>query len=850
MELLERAEQLATLADQLAQAGRGGRFVLVSGEAGAGKSALIREFVAQHAGDADTLIGRCDDLFAPRPLGPLADMARGRPGSLATALAAGDESAAFDAFLSLLASPPSPLVVVLEDLQWADEATLDLLNFVARRLDVLSCLIIATHRDDLAPNHPLRRVSGSFVGPAVTRLHVPPLSIDAVRLLLGDRAGDAESFHAQTGGNPFFVVEALQCQPGELPATVRDVILARTVGLTGPARDALDAAAVLGRIDENLVQVVGDCDSRAVDECVAAGLLVDVGGHQTFRHDIARQAIEDAMTPLRRRQLHARALTALGADADVVQLAHHAIAAGDREAIVEFATRAGDQCVTLGAHRQATILYGSAAVHADRLEPAAQLRLHQARAKACLVSERTEEAVAAGEAALALMEDDPDLGGFETWMSDVYWLADRKQESWAILQRALERLEADGESSSLAFATAKLACHHLMTGEYEQVADYADAAREMAERQDDEETAIYAMGIYGAALTCVGDKTGLDLMEDVVRRAKPAGLVVEVCRTGSNLGEAYLGFALPARAMAVFDEILPVAVESDLQMRISCVTLGRAHALTLLGRWDEASLQTRVVAEQPDLMSTHRCMIAWFLGRIRARRGDPAPFELLETEEQQYIAPVRLSRAEAAWLAGDDDAARREVAEVLPHLTVLEMINVRGAASWAHRLGLEWTADFSYDPIPEVVAGNARAVAEFWKARGCIYESADALSDSNEVDDLREAHDRLTEMGARPLAMRVARKLRDLGARDVPRGPRATTRANAAGLTARELEIAALLIRGMTNTEIADELVLSQKTVEHHVSAVLSKLAVRNRRQVAHAAQEFGIELRDTTAAS
>ena len=200
--LLERAEQVTTIAERFARLDRSGHLVLISGEAGAGKSALVQEVIDHHVGGAEVLVGRCDDLFAPRPLGPLTDIARGRPGPLADALASGDQPAVFDAVLTELAATPHPTVVVLEDLQWADEATLDLLRFVTRRLDSLPCLILATHRDDLPTDHPIRRAVGTLVGPQVTRLHVPPLTVDAVRSLVGDRPIDPVSLHTTTGGNP------------------------------------------------------------------------------------------------------------------------------------------------------------------------------------------------------------------------------------------------------------------------------------------------------------------------------------------------------------------------------------------------------------------------------------------------------------------------------------------------------------------------------------------------------------------------------------------------------------------------------------------------------------------------
>lgn len=157
---------------------------------------------------------------------------------------------------------------------------------------------------------------------------------------------------------------------------------------------------------------------------------------------------------------------------------------------------------------------------------------------------------------------------------------------------------------------------------------------------------------------------------------------------------------------------------------------------------------------------------------------------------------------------------------------------------------MAWAADSSTDePTVHLRSGDNHALGKFWATRGYPYESADALADSDDVDDVRRAFEQLTALGARPRAQMAARRLRELGARDVPRGPRASTRANAAGLTTRELEVTALLAAGLTNAAIAERLVVSQKTVDHHVSSVLTKLAVSTRRQVARAAADLGLEL-------
>jgi DNA-binding CsgD family transcriptional regulator len=209
---------------------------------------------------------------------------------------------------------------------------------------------------------------------------------------------------------------------------------------------------------------------------------------------------------------------------------------------------------------------------------------------------------------------------------------------------------------------------------------------------------------------------------------------------------------------------------------------------------------------------------------------------------------VRIARAEAAWLAGDQARASAEVEAAIPFSEAHpEPWTVGELAHWASRVGVPWTPVGPVpDPFHQTLRGDATGAAAFWQSRGCAYEAADVLADSDEVADLRQAHDELTALGALPRARLVARRLRELGARDVRRGPRASTRANPAGLTARELDVARLLVQGLTNAQIAERLYLSAKTVDHHVSAVLSKLAVPHRRAVAAAAATLGLDLADT----
>jgi DNA-binding NarL/FixJ family response regulator len=148
-------------------------------------------------------------------------------------------------------------------------------------------------------------------------------------------------------------------------------------------------------------------------------------------------------------------------------------------------------------------------------------------------------------------------------------------------------------------------------------------------------------------------------------------------------------------------------------------------------------------------------------------------------------------------------------------------------------------------PYALQIAGERSRAAERWRELGCPYEAALALADSDEEAQLRRALDELQQLGARPAAATVARRLRERGARGLPRGPRPLTRQNPANLTPRELEVVGLVVEGLSNAEIAGRLVLSQKTVEHHVSAILRKLEVGSRGLAASAAVRLGLAAQD-----
>ena len=309
-ELLERTEELALLAECLDSVRRDsrGRVVLVSGEAGVGKTALLRRFCEDHGSSARILWGGCDPLFVPRPLGPLLAIGEAAGGEL-EAVVAGSDVMAHEVVAAFARGVRGPTIFVLEDVHWADEATLDVLRLLARRVETIPVLVVATYRDDeLDRAHPLRLVVGELAtSEHVTRRRLSPLSPSAVAQLADPHGFDTDELFRKTGGNPFFVVEALAAGPDEIPATVRDAVFARAARLDPVATRLLEAVAVVPPRGELwLLEALDEDAVERLEECLGSGMLESAPGSVAFRHELARLAIEESISLKRKVDLHRR----------------------------------------------------------------------------------------------------------------------------------------------------------------------------------------------------------------------------------------------------------------------------------------------------------------------------------------------------------------------------------------------------------------------------------------------------------------------------------------------------------------------------------------------------------------
>lgn len=848
--LLERADHLTALEGQLSSvlgSGRG-RIVFIGGEAGVGKSALARRFCGDCAPSTRILIGACDPLFTPRPLGPFLDIAPIVGGDFQALAERGARPYEIAAALGhvLAAGPPS--VLLIEDAQWADEATLDALHFLARRIESVGSLILVTYRDDLDRSHPLRILLGELpAGDSIARLRLAPLSLSAVAALAEPKGVDAAELFRMTAGNPFFVTEALAAGAIAISPTVRDAVLARAARLPLDALTLLEAVAIVPQAAELwLLEQLAQESLEGMSACLASGILSPVDGAVRFRHELARLAIEESLTPIRRLALHRRALHALesppsGAP-DVARLAHHAEAAADTDATLRFAPSAAARAAMIGAHREAAAHYAQALKAATDLPPLERAKLFGRHADESFLADDFPASIASGWDAVAYFREagDPLQEGAALWdLSHHLRCTGHANEADEVGTRAIALLEQMPAGHELAMAYATFASLRMNAEDVEGARAFGQRATALAETLGDIEAQVHVLNTLGTAELLGGDAGGVVKLQRSLDLARAAGLEEQVGRAYVNHGWA----ATRSRWYVDFDRWLAdgrdYCEERGLVFWEHYVLAYGSRAALDRGRWPEAiELAQRVERDPRTRLPRLHALVT--LALIRARREDPecwAPLDealaLAEpTGQLQYLAPVAAARAEVAWLEGRPHLVREATDAALALAVQWRASWVIGElACWRWRAGVESLPDGGIEPYSREIAGDWEAAARLWEARECAYEAALARLGASEEVPLRDALSTFQRLGAHATARVAARRLREIGARDLPRGPRPSTRANDARLTMREMDVLALVAQGLRNAEIATRLILSPKTVDHHLTAILSKLGAQSRAQ-------------------
>ena len=860
IELLERDEQLQRLRQAFALAKRGhGRLVAIAGEAGTGKTTLVERFVGALGTQARVHRGACENLSTPEALLPLRDILRasGEPfdPSLGTVHS-------FERLLRLVAASDATCVLVIEDLHWADTATLDLIRFLARRIGAQPVLLLLTFRDEeLDARSVVRNVLGEAVTGSLERLTLEPLSKDAVSQLAAAAGRRGEEIYALTAGNPFMVSEALAVE-GDLPtAAVRDATLARAARLGPDARAVLEAVAIFPRrADTSIIAELVGGDLSGLDACVEKGMLSLDGALLRFRHELARRAIEASIAPRVKRVLHQTVVNELvrRPNARASEIAHHADRAGDIPTQLQFAPIAGNEAARAGAPREAAAHYAAILHHRERIDAATLTDTLERYAEQSYLMGAVDAAMRAMREAAGLRRQSGEtvrLGNDLTRLTRFAWMSGRRDEAEGFVAEAIAVLEQAPPGGELAWAYSHKSQLEMLASLTVSAIEWGQRALVLAQRLGEEEIVVHALANIGTAKADSQRPEGFDDLNQSLELATARRFDDHVERASCNLTCSHYTRRDYAQALAYVERGVTYAASRQLIHWEGYLRGWRAMVLLDQGHWHGAEDEIELILSRAYGSGVYRFPALVALARLRIRRGDvdsETPLQearglsatLAELQRSVYIAALA---AERVWLGvADGKAAADEALALLQEVYALaHQRQVRWAAEdmalWLHVLGRE-VADTSglSSPYRDHCEGRWQEAAAGWRELARPYEEAIALSGGDEAAQ-RAAIEIFDRLGAAPAAARIRRQLRAGGARTVPRGPIAGTRANAAGLTRRQVQVLVLVDEGLSNLEIADRLCISPKTAEHHVSAVMARLGVATRRNAASAARSRGL---------
>lgn len=863
--LLERDAELGVLTELLDRAGDGsGEVALVTGEAGIGKSALVQEFV-ETVEDGKVLWGQCDDLLTPRPLGPIHDMGREIGGAIGEALRDGfDRIGIFEVVMDELQSPPSPTLFVVDDVHWADEATIDLLTFLGRRITGIPTVMILTYRpEEVAPGHPLIQTLAAMPPNAVTRMELAPLSEIAVDQLTheADRSIDTRIAFELTSGNPFYVTEILAAggwEPDQVPSSVAQVVTTRLGRLPKETRRVAELVSVVpSRVDFELLRACEPLWSEALEPAEEIGLVTLGARTVSYRHELARRAVEAEMPELRRRALHRRVLDGLieVGDPEPAAVVHHATRAGADDMLAEWGPRAARAAVRAEAHREALAHYERTAAVADLIEEADRASIFEQLASESLNAGRHNQALDAINRALSVHEsrnDDAARSKALIARSWIHWVEARREKGYADSQEAARLLEPLEEGPVHALLQAHVARISMADWRLADALELGQQAIRLAEKYDQPSALANALNTVGTSKLLREEDEGEQYLARSMKVAQQASSEQDVDLSrfaGGAVPHAHINLATTAiearrysRARQAIYDGLAYARDSERIGHVDYLDATRARLLMETGELDEAVRLGDEVLSRSRQLGVSAVPAAYAAGRACVRTGASAAERYLErawdvadqSGELQRTGRVVFARAELAWYRDDLSDLVDALGEVLAEGTSLGFPWVAGeAALWLRRAGIQPEESPVAEPFRLMMEGSFIEAAASWADIGCPYEQAECLTETGEPSSMIEGLKLLDDLGAVPLARLTRSRLRRMGVKGVPRGPRPATRENPYGLTPRQMEVLALVADGLTNTEIAERLYLSVRTVDHHVSAILTQLGVDNREDAA-----------------
>jgi len=863
MDLIERDEFLDVVRKRFDEVVTGeGHCILIAGEAGIGKSSLVKAFCKSVEHRCEIFQGTCDALFIPRPLGPVLDIIWQIPEvNWADTQTPADKSVLFGRFFYELANRTKPTIVVFEDIHWADEATLDFIKFLARRISRLHCLFILTYRDDeVHIQHPLRNVLGQLPADSFTRLQLTALSLKGVEELSAERGYNAEEVFAITGGNPFYVHEILAGYNVGIPDNIRDSILSSYKKLDGKTREMWEILSVLpSGFEMKYLEKLEPGYADAIGNCLDLKILVTKRGLIFFKHELYRRTIESSLSPMVRISWNKKILDLLQEkfeeNGELERIVHHAKNANENEIVVKYAPLAGKQAASMGAHFEAARFFLTAIEYYQGNDNDVLLQFYQSYAFECYLTNQIREAIIYGTKAHNILSKSNDVerkGNCLRFLSRFWWFNGNGKRAEDYARQAIEMLADQPASRSKAMAFSNMSQLKMLSDERAECLEWGEKAIEMAKELNDDETLSHALNNVGTVLMRVPSsrQKGIGLLQQSLAIALNISQDDHIVRAYINLGSN----AVVMRDYAVAKKNLELGAqyceERDIDYGRPYLYVFKSRMLVDTGYPGEALAVVNELLKnenQPPIIKIGALVVA---ATVRMRRGEMDVLPLLleakekafETREPQRILPVLVACLEYEWLSGqrfvDDESIDYTIALIENSGNVYDRSQF---AFWLCRArGQKIQLKECFEGFHVENEENALKASALWKQLGCPYEQAHTLFFGTEADK-KMAIDIFDKLGASAICEKLKFEMRASGIKSIPRGIRKSTKANPANLTDREMGILQLLKDGLQNKEIAARLFISPKTVDHHLSSIFFKLDVNSRTKAVQEASRLEI---------
>ena len=760
-----------------------------------------------------------------------------------------DRTALFTELFYELKNLKEASLVIFEDIHWADEATLDFIKFLARRIMQLRCLFILTYRDnEIHSGHPLKNVMGQLNPDSFTRMQLLPLSRQAVEKMAEEKGYKGEDVYSISGGNPFYVNEILASYNLGVPDNIRDSVLSAYNRLDEKTKHIWEILSVLPMAFEvNYLERIEPSYAGAIENCLNLKILIIDNGLIFFKHELFRRTIETSLSPLVRVSLNKKILSlfqkSFEENKENERIVHHAKNANEYEIVVHYAPLAARQAAAVGAHIEASKLYLTAIEYYQGHDTDTLIQFYESYAYECYLTNQIKEAIIYAGKSLNLLKEKNDIektGNCIRFLSRLWWFDGNRKKAETYAGQAIEALADQPSSKAKAMAFSNMSQLKMLSDQGDESIFWGEKAIAMAKELADEEILSHALNNVGTVQMRIRSsrQTGIEMLQQSLDVALKNSYEEQAGRAYTNLGSNAVEMKDYVYAKKILEEGIQYCEERDLDSWTTYLLAYNARLNLESGNWNEAYRIADNLIKNEDQPPVVKIGVLIVLATIKMRRGDSDLFSLLmeakekafETMEMQRIAPVMIALLEYEWITGTRFIEKENLDSVITLLEHTDRVyKFNEFAYWLFKAREQYveTLEF-YEGYQVHNKTMALKAAALWKQLGCPYQQALTLFEGND-DDKRKAITIIQELGANAVYEKMKLEMRTAGIKSIPRGIRKSTQSNPALLTGRELDVLLLLKEGLQNKEIANRLFISPKTVDHHISSIFFKLDVNSR---------------------